>query len=255
MDLNRLSANQQWAILLTFVVLLATPYAVKRFWPAYQALVEHNERLTKNLDTIKNPNYPESPVEDEEDVQADLEDLQQSLDALNSQTENLQSRIAPVDSQDVLLELSAAAKVNNITILENVPYIVQRAGGENNTKAQAAIAPRERMDRDDRRSMRSANRGPGQTMGSKGMMGAPPKEGELMYDVVNKLDVARPLQMVQMQGTYFGLMGFIESVKNLPVQVTLLNLNIDTQVQIATPNNQSAQGLPQLIRVSLIVAL
>ena len=76
-----------------------------------------------------------------------------------------------------------------------------------------------------------------------------------MYDVVNKLDDARPLQSMTLQGTYFGLMQFLEAIRNLPVQVTIMNMNIDTQVQIGNQGGQSAQGLPQLLRVSLIVAL
>lgn len=252
MDLNRFSAKQQWAILLTFVVLLATPYALKRFLPAYQTLAENNQRLAKNLDTIKNPNYPESPAENEEDVRADLEALQQKFDVLSNQTDALFNRMAPVDSQDVVLELSTAAKVNNITIIDNVPYIVQRVGASSSTNAPVVNTRIERPDRDDRRAQRAANRGSAQPMSGKGIMGAPPREGELIYDIVNKLDEARPLQILELQGTYFGLMGFIESVKNLPVQVTLLNLSIDTQVQVAS---QNTQGLPQLIRVSLIVAL
>ncbi|MDP3086935.1 MAG: hypothetical protein Q8M99_01895 [Methylotenera sp.] len=252
MDLNRLSTKQQWAILITLVVLLATPYALKRFLPAYQTLVENNERLAKNQDTIKNPNYPESPAEDEDDVRANLEELQQSFDVLSNQTDALLRRIAPIDSQDVVLEISAAAKVNNITIIENVPYIVQRVGASASTNAPVVSTRTERPDRDDRRAQRAANRGSAQPMSGKGITGAPPREGELIYDIVNKLDHARPLQMLELQGTYFGLMAFIESVKNLPVQVTLLNVNIDTQVQVTS---QNTQGLPQLIRVSLIVAL
>lgn len=79
-----------------------------------------------------------------------------------------------------------------------------------------------------------------------------------MYDVVNHLDEARPLQSMTLQGTYFGLVEFIESIRNLPVQVTILSMNIDTQIQIGAPNQQNQQnmqGLPQLLRVSLIVAL
>lgn len=258
MDLNRLSAKQQWALLLVLLVLLATPYAIKRFWPAYQTLMQNQQKLQINQNTVKNPDLPEMPSVDEEDVQADIEAMQQRLDGLISQTDTLQSRIAPPESQDVLLELSAAARVNNITILENVPYIVQRvAESVAAKKTSGTTAPARRMDKADRRALRAANRRAAatQTSSGKSMIGAIPREGELIYDVVNQLDEARPIQFMSLQGTYFGLMGFIEAIRNLPVQVTLLNINIDTQVQISSQRQQNMQGLPQLIRVSLIVAL
>ena len=77
----------------------------------------------------------------------------------------------------------------------------------------------------------------------------------MIYEVVNKLDEARPIQLMTLQGTYFGLMGFFEGIKTMPFQVTLLNINIDTQVQIPSQNQKNIQGLPQLISVSLILAL
>jgi len=257
MDLNRLSAQQQWMILFILAALLVSPYAIKRFWPAYQTLQKNQKHLTKNQDTIKTPNYPESPVEDEEDVRADIEDAQAVVNDLSTRTDSIQNRIGPTETQDILLELSAAARVNNINIIDNVPYVVQRvatAGTDTKIKAAAPVK-RTRTDRDDRRARRTANRGAGQTINATAMMGTPPREGELIYDVVNKLDEARPLQLMSLQGTYFGLMGFIESIRNLPVQVTLVNLSIDTQVQIPSQNQQNMQGLPQLIRVSLILAL
>jgi hypothetical protein len=259
MDLNHLSAKQQWALLLTLAILLASPYAIKRFWPAYQTLAQNQQRLAKDQDTIKNPKFPESPAEDEEDILADLEDLEMDMQSLRSQTNELQSRIAPIDSQDVLLELSAAARLSNVNIIENVPYMVQRvAKAEDKTKpagkAKAAAKPTSKFaeqyqQRLQRRSQRQGNRGANQAFASKGMVGAIPRQGELIYDVVNNLDEARPLQMLVVQGTYFGLMSFIESIKSMPTQVTLLNINIDTQIQ------SPSQGLPQIIRVNLIVAL
>ncbi len=93
MDLNRLSAKQQWIILVVFALLLATPYAIKRFWPAYQTLQKNQLQLTKNQNTILNPEYPDSPDEDEDDVQNEIGEMQAKVDALSSQTDTLQNRI------------------------------------------------------------------------------------------------------------------------------------------------------------------
>lgn len=262
MDLNRLSTQQQWAVLLLLVVLLASPYAIKRFWPAYQLLVEHQQRLSKNQNTIKNPNYPESPIEDEEDILANLQELQQNSDLLSSQTDTLRNRIPALDSQDILLELSTAARVNNITIVENIPYLVQRVAPVGSTQASKksdvaktdASQPLAKLDKEQRRAQRGA-RGTSQMQNTAPMTGVVPREGELIYEVVNKLDEPRPLQRIVLQGTYFGLMGFIESIRNLPVQVTLVSMNIDTLMQLGSQNPQNMQGMPQLIRVSVVVAL
>jgi hypothetical protein len=253
MDLNRLSAQQQWLLLIVLATLLVSPYAIKRFWPHYQTIAINQKQLTTNQNTIKTPNYPDSPAEDEDDILADIDELQQSVDALNSQTDTLQSRIPPLESQDVLLELSAAARVNNITIVENVPYIVTQVRGSSTSNSNEA-APAAKLDREERRALRRSGTGASTATG-QAVTGVIPREGELIYEVVNNLDESRPLQLMTLQGTYFGLMSFIESIRNLPVQVTILSLNIDTQVQIAAQNPQNMQGLPQLLRVSLIVAL
>jgi hypothetical protein len=263
MDLNRISARQQWLILIVIAILLATPYAIKRFWPAFEVLQSNQKKLNKNQDTIRNPNYPESPAEDEDDVHEDILSLQAKVDELNSQTIALQNRIPPLESQDVLLELSASARVNNINIIENVPYVVKRIESGDASKASDKSkkvqnqAPASRSAQ--RQSRRDARRQLGQTGvgtgNSASIIGAQPRQGELMYDVVNKLDEARPLQLMTLQGTYFGLMGFFEGIKIMPFQITLLNINIDTQVQVPSQTQKNIQGLPQLIRVSLIVAL
>jgi hypothetical protein len=263
MDLNRLSAQQQWMILIVLAALLVSPYAIKRFWPAYQTLEKNQKLLTKNQDTIKTPNYPESPVEDEEDVLVDIENAQAVVNDLSSRTDSIQNRIGSTETQDILLELSAAARVNNIIIIDNVPYVVQRVGmpyapkNAHSKPANASTPATVRMTKSEQRESRARQRAKGLTQAASNtaMMGTPPREGELIYDVVNKLDEARPLQLMSLQGTYFGLMGFIESIRNLPVQVTILNINVDTQVQIPSQNQQNMQGLPQLIRVSLILAL
>jgi hypothetical protein len=264
MDLNRLSAQQQWMILIILAALLVSPYVIKRFWPAFQTLEKNQKHLTKNQDTIKTPNYPESPVEDEEDVRADIEEEQAVVNDLSRRTDSIQNRIGPTETQDILLELSAAARVSNISIIDNVPYVVQRVGMPDATKnlknskpTSSSTTRHAKMTKSEQRESRARQRarGTGQAINTTAMMGTPPREGELIYDVVNKLDEARPLQLMTLQGTYFGLMGFIESIRNLPVQVTVVNLSIDTQVQIPSQNQQNMQGLPQLIRVSLILAL
>lgn len=262
MDLNRISARQQWVILILFAVLLATPYAIKRFWPAYKTLEKNQLQLTKNQNTILNPEYPDLPDEDEDDVQNEIDELQTKVDTLSSQTDTLQNRIPPLESQDILLELSAAARINNINIVENVPYMVQRVATDAKTVngKPAATAPKTAPStpaqiRAERAARRAARQSGAAVTNTAAKVGVQPREGELMYDVVNKLDEARPLQSMTLQGTYFGLMAFIESIRNLPVQVTIMSINVDTQVQIGAQNAQNVQGLPQLLRVSLIVAL
>lgn len=263
MDLNRISARQQWLILIVIASLLAIPYAIKRFWPAYEVLQSNQKKLTKNQDTIRNPNYPESPDEDEDDVHEEILSLQAKVDELNSQTSALQNRIPPIESQDLLLELSALARVNNINIKENVPYVVKRVESDDASKVPDKSKKAKNQAPVSRTAQRQARRDARRQLGQTGVragnstpiIGTQPRQGELMYEVVNKLDEARPIQLMTLQGTYFGLMGFFEGIKTMPFQVTLLNINIDTQVQIPSQNQKNIQGLPQLISVSLIVAL
>jgi|GEM_PF-790584 len=263
MDLNRITARQQWLILIVIATLLATPYAIKRFWPAYEVLQSNQKKLAKNQDTIRNPNYPESPDEDEDDVHEEILSLQAKVDELNSQTSALQNRIPPIESQDLLLELSALARINNINIIENVPYVVKRVESDEASKGSDKSKKAKNQAPVSRSAQRQARREARRQLGQVGVrvgnstpvIGTQPRQGELMYEVVNKLDEARPLQLMTLQGTYFGLMGFFEGIKTMPFQVTLLNINIDTQLQIPSQNQKNIQGLPQLISVSLIVAL
>lgn len=251
MNPNRLTSTQQWVVLAIVAVFLLSPYVIKRFWPKYQIIEQNHKQLAKNQETIKFPNYPDSPSMDEMDILDEIDELQASVDALNSQTDTLQNRIPSLESQDILLELSAAARVNNITVVDNVPYLVQSQQTDEKQKQTSPVV----LDQDSRRALREPRSISPSISTGKAVTGPMPREGELIYDVVNKLAQPRPLQLMTLQGTYFGLMGFIESVRNLPVQVTILNINIDTQMQFSTQGQQNMQGLPQLIRVSLIVAL
>lgn len=257
MNANRLTSTQQWVLLGVVALVLLMPYGIKRFWPKYQVIEQSQLQLTQNLETIKMPNYPESPSMDENDILDEIDELQATVDALNSQTDTLQGRIPSLESQDILLELSAAARVNNVTVVDNVPYLVPSKQSDGNQAANNPVV----LDQDTRRALRESKSANVSISSGKAVTGPMPREGELIYDVTNKLAQPRPLQLMTLQGTYFGLMGFIQAVRNLPVQVTILNINIDTEMQLMPQNTQNQQnqqnmqGLPQLLRVSLIVAL
>ena len=75
-----------------------------------------------------------------------------------------------------------------------------------------------------------------------------PKEGELIYRLVNDLEISRPFQRLTVEGNFADLQTFIHALRAMPWQATVVKLDIDVAIQTPPP------GMPQPLTVRMLVS-
>jgi len=247
MALDKISNREQVLILIVVITFVAGGYGLLRFVPQTKQLAELQATVKVNQDKIKNPNFPDEPGEDAEDLQEKLEDLESVMVNARANLDALEKNLAPTDSQEMVLKISEAARASGVRVIENVPYLVQRKEGEVASQAnKPKISKRGQRKLDREAKKKSLNAGGGSVASAAGGI---PKEGELIYRLVNELETARPFQRISVEGNFSDLQKFIQSVRSMPWQATIVKLDLDVAIQ--TP----PQGMPQPITARLIIAI
>ena len=251
MALEKITQREQVLILIVIGIFVGGAYALMRYVPHTKVLNDLSATLEKNKQEIKNPKFPEEPMEDAEDLQDKEQALDAQLNSLRLSMETEQQKLAPTNqNQDMLLKVSEAARTAGVKVIESVPYLVQRVDAEANNAKTKVVSKKSKL----RRRMKAlAKKGQSARalagMTGPGAQGAIPKEGELIYHLVNDFDEARPLQKLSVEGTFKDLQSFIQSVSNMQYQATIVKLDIEVKIQ--TP----PQGLPQPLMARMIVAM
>lgn len=245
MALDKISNREQVLIFIVVATFVAGGYGLFRFVPQTKQLAELQATVKVNQDKIKNPNFPDEPGEDAEDLQEKLEDLESVMVNARANLDALEKNLAPTDSQEMVLKISEAARASGVRVIENVPYLVQSKDGE---AANQANKPR-LTKRAQKKLNRAARANALKTGSVASAAGGIPKEGELIYRLVNELETARPFQRISVEGNFSDLQKFIQSVRSMPWQATIVKLDIDVAIQ--TP----PQGMPQPITARMIIAI
>ncbi|MFA7349887.1 MAG: hypothetical protein WC009_03950 [Methylotenera sp.] len=245
MALDKISNREQVLIFIVAATFVAGGYGLLRFVPQTKQLAELQATVKVNQDKIKNPNFPDEPGEDAEDLQEKLEDLEGVMVNARANLDALEKNLAPTDSQEMVLKISEAARASGVRVIENVPYLVQSKDGE---AANQANKPR-LTKRAQKKLNRAARANALKTGVVASAAGGIPKEGELIYRLVNELETARPFQRISVEGNFSDLQKFIQSVRSMPWQATIVKLDIDVAIQ--TP----PQGMPQPITARMIIAI
>lgn len=245
MALDKISNREQVLIFIVATTFVAGGYGLFRFVPQTKQLAELQATVKVNQDKIKNPNFPDEPGEDAENLQEKLEDLEGVMVNARANLDALEKNLAPTDSQEMVLKISEAARASGVRVIENVPYLVQSKDGE---AANQANKPR-LTKRAQKKLNRAARANALKTGVVASAAGGIPKEGELIYRLVNELETARPFQRISVEGNFSDLQKFIQSVRSMPWQATIVKLDIDVAIQ--TP----PQGMPQPITARMIIAI
>lgn len=245
MALDKISNREQVLIFIVVATFVAGGYGLFRFVPQTKQLAELQATVKVNQDKIKNPNFPDEPDEDAEDLQEKLEDLENVMVNVRANLDALEKNLAPTDSQEMVLKISEAARASGVRVIENVPYLVQSKDG---VAANQANKPR-LTKRAQKKLNRAARANALKTGAVASAAGGIPKEGELIYRLVNELETARPFQRISVEGNFTDLQKFIQSVRAMPWQATIVKLDIDVAIQ--TP----PQGMPQPITARMIIAI
>lgn len=244
---DKLSNREQVLIFIVITTFVAGGYGLFRFVPQFKKLSELQSAIAKNQEKIKSPVFPEEPLEELDDLQEKLEDLQQVLADKRITLDSAEKNLAPTDSQEMILKISEAARAAGVRVTESVPYLVQRKGGDAETQTNKPKISKRAQRKLDREAKKKARQNGGGAQASTS--GGVPKEGELIYRLVNELDNPRPFQRISVDGSFTDLQKFIQSVRSMSWQATIVKLDIDVAIQ--TP----PQGLPQPITARMIVAM
>lgn len=244
---EKLSDREQVLIFIVIATFIGGGYGLLRVAPEMKHLAELQITVDKNKARLNNPQIPDEPEDQVEDLQETLEELAPELSISKVALENAQKNLAPADSQEMILKISEAARLAGVKVTETVPYVVQR---KNATVVSEAHKPRlskraqRKADRQARKNAQKAGAAPAPVNAS----GGNPQEGELIYRLVNDLDTPRPFQRLSVEGNFAEVQKFIQALRAIQWQATVVKLDIDVAIQ--TP----PQGLPQPITARMLVA-
>lgn len=252
MRFKKLSNQVQWIILGSVALLLLSLYVYFRFMPTFSEVSKMNRQLTVDQKLLKQPNIPEEPVEDSANLKRKLENLENELALVASQAANLEQRLAPIESQEVLIKISQLARTSRVKMVQNLPYLVQKRHKPNavtEKKSKKKLSPAQERKRL-KKLRKQAKRAKKNAAKFGGVVGAITRKGELMDKLVNDFEEARPLQEIVVEGGFSNLETFIQGVQALPWQVTIVKLDIET-----TQFQKMPQGLPQPLKAKMIIGM
>lgn len=242
MAFDKLTNREQVLIFIVILTFVCGGYGLLRVTPALKQQGELQATIEKNKTTVKSPNIPEEPFDDVEALKENITALEATLTSVKMSLENAERSLAPIDSQEMVLKISEAARVAGVRVTESVPYLVQKKDG-------SAAAGKTNQPKLSKRAQRIANRaGKKPANAATPANGGIPKEGELIYRLVNDLDTPRPFQRITVEGNFADLQQFIQALRAMPWQATIVKLEIDVAIQTPPP------GMPQPLTVRMLVS-
>lgn len=253
MSLNQLDSKKQLIILLIVVLLLLGLYVKFRLISAVDGVSQLNKQLTVDQALLKNPNIPEEPFEDIDDLKDRVSVLEVELEELTAQSTSLAKNLPEINSQDVMLRISEAARASRVRIVSNVPFLVRKrpnfAVQNNKADSKKKLTVREQRIRERalRKAMQKARKQAANSSIANVGVGVYTQEGELMDKLVNDFEESRPLHEIKIEGTYQNIKTFIEALQGMPWQITVVKIDYSLLGQ------NTAQGFPQPLIVEMII--
>lgn len=245
MAIEKMTSREQVLVLMVICIFVGGAYGFLRYMPANKALTSLSKEIETNQLAVKTPKFPDPPEEDVEDLEEKEAALTEELTAAEAILETESQKLSPIDkTQDALLKISEAARANNVKVNDSVPYIVQRVV----VVKEDPNAPKLSKKAQKRRDKQLRKQG-GAAALAGGAQGTQPKEGELIYQLVNGFDEQRPMQKLNVEGSFKDIQSFIYALSNMPEQVTIVKLDIDVKFQAP------AQGIPQPLLAKMIIAI
>lgn len=248
MKFDKLTNREQILIFIVILTFVAGGYGLLRFVPALKKQGELQATIAKNKATIKSPNMPEEPFDDVDDLKEKITKLEAEFAGIEITLENAEKSLAPTDSQEMVLKISEAARTAGVRVTESVPYLVPKKDGSIATAQTNTPKLSKRGQRLANSKARKVARATSKGANVKSASGAIPKEGELIYRLVNDLETSRPFQRLTVEGNFADLQTFIHALRAMPWQATVVKLDIDVAIQTPPP------GMPQPLTVRMLVS-
>jgi Tfp pilus assembly protein PilO len=237
-----LSNREQLLAALAIVAVIACAYGFLRFLPANKVIADLTQNVEATRKRLQTAAIPEEPVEDLDQIVAQLEDQERALAATRSQAEAIEQRLAPFDSQDTIVEISQLARETQVRIRVNEAMKVQPQG---NVPAETG--------KNKKTSKKNAkNNAKNKAKPAEDSQNQPlilPETAGWIARMSPGTAFHRPIQRIELEGSYTAIRQFIHGLDALPYQVTVLRLKIGKSPALAPA------GYPQTLVSELVLAL
>ena len=229
------------------IVMLVLAYFMLRYLPKHRELSQLGQQLQAVKAELASPRYPDVPDEDADELQEQATALELEVAALGAAMAAHLDGWAGGDDQDMILRVSEIARASGVKVTENVPFTMPKAQPANQKAAPAATAAVKGSTKSERKRLRKERR----AGAASGVMqtGIPEAEGTLLYKLVNDFEEPRPMQAMTLEGHFFDIRNFFQSLSSMPSQVTVVRMDISTKTDVLV------QGMPQVLQVKMILAM
>lgn len=218
MKLKQLNNRERALAGIILLVIVLGGYGLLRFEPRLENIQSLDQQKDATLNRLAKMEIPTEPQEGIDEIKRELEDQQKALDAIRESAVQIEQQLAPVDSQELKVKISELARDSGIRIRVNEALRPQPLKNNN------------RRGNDDNEIIPPVTTG-WITRMSPGSM------------------FQRPLQRLEVDGSYLALRRFIHGLDELPYQVTVIRLNID-KLEISP-----FRGSSQMLKTEMILAL
>lgn len=226
MKLTQLNKRERILAACFLVVIVLGIYGLLRFEPRYSDIQMLEQQKESTLMRLGNMDIPTEPTEEVEDINEKLDDQENAQQAIKESAEQIETRLAPLDSQELKVRISELARDSGVRIRVNEalnpsPLKVNNYTGKRR-KAEEEITYGEII---------------------------PPATAGWITRMSPGSMFQRPLQRLELDGSYLALRRFIHGLDELPYLVTVVRLNID-KLAIAP-----LRGSSQILKTELVLAL
>jgi len=221
--LKQLNKRERILAACIIIVIVLGGYGFLRFQPKFDANQRLEQQKQATLNRLGKMDIPTEPTEGVDDIKDALDDQEKALVAIRESAEQIESQLAPLDSQELKVRISELARDSGIRIRVNQalnPQPLKPAPtkrGSNEKAAFGEIIP---------------------PLGTGWVIRLSPGS---MYQ--------RPLQRLEVDGSYLSLRRFIHGLDQLPYLVTVVRINVE-KLDIAP-----LRGNSQLLKTEMVLAL
>lgn len=224
MNLRQLNKRERILAACIIVVVIMAGYGLARFEPRYSDIQMLEQQKQATLNRLGKMEIPSEPTEEVEDINEKLDDQENAQQAIRESAEQIEAQLAPVDSQELKVRISELARDSGVRIRVN-----------------------ESLNPQPLKVSKSSRRGSEPEV-SYGEIIPPVTAGWITRMSPGSM-FQRPLQRLELDGSYLALRRFIHGLDELPYLVTVVRLNID-KLAIAP-----LRGSSQILKTEMVLAL
>lgn len=230
MKRSHLSNREQLLSALVIVAIVAGAYGLLRYRPVDERIGQLQKSAESTQKRLLKARLPDEPLENVEELTAQLDDLERAMALVREQAETMQLRLAPFDSQELKVRISQLARDSGVRIRSNekLQPPLQTATSKN---AKRVAKKRGKIDDKPKEPLILP-----ETSGWIARMSS----GTMFH---------RPMQRIELEGSYMAIRKFVHGLDDLSYQVTVLKLNIE-KLPLSSP-----AGYPQALLAKLVLAL